>query len=81
MQYNRIGMAKRLILARKYEKAKKLLRPIANKNNAQAQLLLGYLFFGGDLKTTPKKAQYWLQKSADFTLSKNPNFNKNKYIN
>ena len=64
MKFNRMGIVKRLILAEKYEKAKSLLRPLANKNNAEAQLLLGYLYFGGDSKTTAKDSGYWLSKSA-----------------
>lgn len=64
MKFHRIGVAKRLILAEKYEKAKSLLRPLALKNNAEAQLILGYLYYGGDVKTTAKNSEYWLKKSA-----------------
>lgn len=64
MKYHRIGIAKRLILAEKYKKAKSLLWPLAIKNNAEAQLLLGYLYFGGDDKTTAKDSEYWLKKSS-----------------
>ncbi len=48
----------------KYEKAKSLLLPLAEKNNAEAQLLLRYLYCGGDNKTTAKQSQYWLERSA-----------------
>lgn len=65
MKFHRIGIAKRLILAEKYEKAKSLLLPLAEKDNAEAQLLLGYLYYGGDIKTTAKQSQYWLEKSAN----------------
>jgi len=64
MKFHRIGIAKRLILAEKYENAKLLLRPLAKRNNAVAQLLLGYLYYGGDDKTTAKTSEYWLKKSA-----------------
>lgn len=64
MKFHRVGIAKRLILAEKYEKAKSLLRPLAENKNAEAQLLLGYLYYGGDLKTTAKESQYWLKMSA-----------------
>jgi len=64
MKFHRIGIAKRKILARKYEEAKSLLRPLAEKDNAEAQLLLGYLYYGGDIKTTAKHSQYWLEKSS-----------------
>ncbi len=64
MKWHRIGIAKRLILSEKYEKAKSLLLPLAEKNNAGAQLLLGYLYYGGDNKTTAKQSQYWLERSA-----------------
>ncbi len=64
MKFHRIGIAKRLILSEKYEKAKSLLRPPAEKNNAEAQLLLGYLYYGGDPKTTATQSQYWLGRSA-----------------
>ncbi len=64
MKFHRIGIAKRLILARKYEKAKLLLRSLAKNENSEAQLLLGYLHYGGDTKTTAKDSQYWLKRSA-----------------
>ena len=63
MKFHRIGVAKRLILAKKYEQAKLLLRSLAT-NNAEAQLILGYLYYGGDTKTTAKESHYWLKKSA-----------------
>lgn len=69
VKFHRIGIAKRLILVRKYEKAKSLLRPLANNNNAEAQLLLGYLYYGGDPNTTVKESKCWLEKSAK---NKNP---------
>mgnify|MGYP003649907411 CR=1 FL=1 len=65
MKFHRIGIAKRLIIAQKYERAKSLLRSLADKNNAEAQLLLGYLYYGGDPRTTAKDSLYWLRKSAD----------------
>jgi TPR repeat protein len=55
MKFNRIGIAKRLILAKKFREAKKLLTPLARKNSAMAQLLLGYLYYGGDLNNTSKQ--------------------------
>jgi TPR repeat protein len=64
MKFHRIGIAKRLILVRKYEQAKSILRSLANNKNAEAQLILGYLYYGGDTKTTAKDSQYWLKKSA-----------------
>ena len=64
MKYHRIGIAKRLILAEKYKKAKCHLLPLAAKNNTEAQLLLGYLYFGGDDKTTARDSEYWLIKSS-----------------
>lgn len=63
MKFNRIGIAKRLIVAEKYKQAKSLLHLIAD-HNAEAQLLLGYLYYGGDTKTTTKDSHYWLKKSA-----------------
>lgn len=64
MKFNRINLAKKLILAEKYNKAKSLLRTLAKNNHAGAQLLLGYLYYGGDIKTTAKESKYWLEKSA-----------------
>lgn len=64
MKYTRIEIAKRLILEERFEKAKSLLLPLAEKNNAVAQLILGYLYFGGDPKTTASTAGHWLKKSA-----------------
>lgn len=64
MKSNRIGIAKRLILAKKYKKAKELLRPTAEKGNSDAQHLLGYLYFGGDPETSAKDSEYWLKKAA-----------------
>ena len=64
MQYNRLGIIKRIILSKKFEKAKKLLRPLAESNNTGAQLLLGYLYFGGDLRMSWEESQKWLRKSA-----------------
>lgn len=64
MKSNRIGIAKKLILAEKFKKAKKLLYPIAKKGNVEAQHLLGYLYFGGDLEMSSKESNYWLSKAA-----------------
>ena len=38
--------------------------PLANTNNDEAQLILGYLYFGGDDNTTSEQAGEWLTKSA-----------------
>lgn len=64
MQWNRIGIAKRLIVAGKFRKAKSLLRPIAENENSDAQYMLGYLYYGGDPETSGKDAEYWLTKAA-----------------
>ncbi len=64
MKFNRINIAKKLILSEKYEKAKYHLRSLAKNNNSEAQLILGYLYYGGDPKTTANDAKYWLEKSA-----------------
>ena len=64
MKWNRIGIAKRLIVSGKFKKAKALLRPIAEKGNSDAQYMLGYLYYGGDLETSRKDAEYWLTKAA-----------------
>jgi TPR repeat protein len=64
MKFHRIGISKRFILSEKYEKAKSLLHPLARKNNSEAQLILGYLYYTGDNKTTAKDSEYWLKKSA-----------------
>lgn len=64
MQFNKLGIAKRLILASKFKKAKKLLMPMARKGSSRAQLVLGYLYFGGDLEMSRKEAKYWLEKAA-----------------
>lgn len=64
MKFNRLGVSKRFILAKKYKKAKKLLTPLAKRKNAQAQLLLGYLYYGGDTGTSRKQAYLWLKQSA-----------------
>ena len=64
MQYHRIGIAKRLILAKKFKQAKALLMPFALKGNVRAQMLLGYLYFGGDTNTSARQAESWLRKSA-----------------
>ncbi|MDE1462422.1 tetratricopeptide repeat protein [Spartinivicinus poritis] len=65
MKFNRIGIAKRLILAEKYKQAKKLLIPLAKKGNAEAQLILGYLYYGSDPEMSAKESEYWLKKSAN----------------
>jgi TPR repeat protein len=64
VKFNRIGIAKRLILSEKFEQAKKLLRPLANSGSGEAQLILGYLYYGGDPKTTAEESAQWLRKSA-----------------
>ncbi|MES9833540.1 MAG: tetratricopeptide repeat protein [Candidatus Thiodiazotropha sp. DIVDIV] len=64
MKWNRIGIGKRLIISGKYRKAKKMLRPIAENGNADAQYMLGYLYYGGDSETNSKDAKYWLTKAA-----------------
>lgn len=64
MKFNRISVAKKLILAKHFEKAKKILEFCAKKNNAEAQLILGYLYYCGDSDTSATQAKYWLQLSA-----------------
>lgn len=61
---NRIITAKKLIILEKFEEAKIILEDVANENNMEAQLILGYLYYGGDLNTSPAKAKYWLKRSA-----------------
>ena len=46
MKFNTLEIAKRLILVKKYEKAKVLLRQLAKRDHAKAQLILGYLYHG-----------------------------------
>lgn len=64
MKYTRIAIAKRLILKWRFEKAKSLLLPLAEKNNSEAQLILGYLYYTRDPKATASISEYWLNKSA-----------------
>jgi len=64
MKWNRISVAKRLILSKKYAKAKKLLVPLARKGNVSAQYMLGYLYFAGDTDTKREDAKYWLTLAA-----------------
>ncbi len=56
MKWNRIGIAKRLIVSGKFRKAKNLLRPLAEKESQDAQYMLGYLYYGGDPETSRKDA-------------------------
>ena len=56
--------AKRLILDEKYQEAKTLLLPLANNGDSSAQLILGYLYYGGDEDTTSDESEYWLSKSS-----------------
>lgn len=60
----RIITAKKLILLEKFEEAKQILEQVGNENNMEAQLILGYLYYGGDLNTSSEKAEYWLKRSA-----------------
>lgn len=60
-----INAAKKLILKEQFGKAKKILTPLAEENDANAQLILGYLYYGGDSDTSAEQAEYWLQKSSD----------------
>lgn len=64
MQFNKLGIAKRLVLASRFNKAKKLLKPMAKKGSSKAQLILGYLYFGGDMEMSRQEAKYWLEKAA-----------------
>ncbi len=69
MRFNRIAIAKKLILAEKFKKAKSLLAPIAKKGHSKAQLIMGYLYFGGDMNMSSKETKYWLTKAAEQGLS------------
>ncbi len=64
MKFNRINIAKRLIIRKKFKSAKLLLNLLAKQNDAEAQLILGYLYFGGDINTSPEESKYWLKRSA-----------------
>jgi len=64
MQFNKLGIAKRMILASKFNKAKRLLIPMANKMHSKSQLILGYLYFGGDMEMSRKESKFWLEKAA-----------------
>ena len=64
MEENNLLKAKRLILAEKFKQAKALLLPLGHKGNSNAQLILGYLYYGGDEDTTSEESEYWLSKSA-----------------
>ncbi|MDH3234343.1 MAG: sel1 repeat family protein [Alphaproteobacteria bacterium] len=50
--------------AKQYEKAIRLLRPLAEKRDARAQYLLGYAFFSSK-GVHEKQAEYWLRKAVD----------------
>ena len=63
-KFNRLSICKRLILKERYRKAKQLLIPLANKGNAHAQLILGYLYFTSDRNTSRPESIQWLQKAA-----------------
>jgi TPR repeat protein len=65
MKWNRLGIGKRLIVSGKFRKAKILLRPMAEDDNRDAQYMLGYLYYGGDPKTSSKDAKYWLTRAAN----------------
>lgn len=64
MPFNKLGVVKRLILNSKFQKAKKLLKPLAKKGNSKAQLIFGYLYFGGDFDISRKESEYWLKSAA-----------------
>lgn len=64
MPDNPISSAKHYILWEDFKKAKEILRPLAENNDAEAQLLLGYLFYCGDSDTSGVEAAYWLHKSC-----------------
>lgn len=63
-KFNRLSICKRLILKERYRKAKQLLIPLANKGNAHAQLILGYLYFTSDRSTLRSESINWLEKAA-----------------
>ncbi len=65
MIINHIQEAKNYILAEQFKKAKQILEPLAEENNAEAQLILGYLYYGGDEETTSQQAEYWLERSSE----------------
>jgi len=58
-------IAKEFILAEEFDKAKEILLPLAKTNDAEAQLILGYLYYGGDSDTSAEEAKYWLLKSCE----------------
>ena len=55
--------AKDAIVVENYEKATKLLKPNAEKGIAEAQFLLGYLYFT-DADVSKEESLLWLQRSA-----------------
>jgi TPR repeat protein len=57
--------AKKYILAEQFSKAKEILLLLAKSNDAEAQLILGYLYYGGDSDTSAEEAKYWLLKSCE----------------
>jgi TPR repeat protein len=64
IKFSRLSICKRLILKERFRKAKQLLIPLANKGNAHAQLILGYLYFTSDRNTSRSESIDWLQKAA-----------------
>lgn len=57
---------RRLIEAEEFEQAIAALQPLAERGDADAQFLLGYLYFGGadDEQMSPEQAQHWLRRAA-----------------
>jgi TPR repeat protein len=64
IKFSRLSICKRLILKERFRTAKQLLIPLANKGNAHAQLILGYLYFTSDRNTSRSESIDWLQKAA-----------------
>lgn len=58
-------IVRKYILAEQFDKAKEILLPLAKSNDAGAQLILGYLYYGGDSETSAEEAEYWLLKSCE----------------
>ena len=67
--------AKKLILLKKFQEAKQILEQVANENNEEAQLILGYLYYDAGSNTSPEQAHHWLERSA-----KNGNANAMYYL-
>ncbi len=63
MTYRKLWIAKKLILDGKYSRAKAVLYPAARSGIAEAQALLGYLYFCDD-DMSGKEAGMWLNKAA-----------------